>query len=532
MPAVSDRRFQIAILFTVFALYMLTSSREPPWGDARVTYEVAENIVSKGSVEISFPWPIDIERGRNNKYYATMPVLPAVMHLPGLAVRKAIVALSAQSEVLIKPLTAHLAPAFLGALTCLLFFGLCRTLGASQRAASLTTALLALGTTTWVYARYPYSEILQLACFTGFVTHVLRTGQHVSRRNAVVFGVWAGLLVNAKYVLALAVIGGALFVLSRVRKRRDDVLCFLKWAAIAGAPFLVAALAYNYLRWGTITHTGYNAYLGRFFGGSTFFGAWGQLLSPNQSALLYSPALVLGLCAFPAVYRKCRPYLAVLVLCFLPIFLVYSNYHYWSGEYAWGPRFFVFGVAVLLAPAALAVDAMCAWRPRWRRLVLVATFAAGISVQVLGNLFYWDHYIRISMQARNGWLGDPNRRGALIDARGRGICDSCFEDMYPVMWLPPFNPIKGHWWLLKSTVSGDTYQEAQQYAPWRRYTRLTPNVKPGYDRVRVDWWGLLFLKDARQFSVIGWILLLLLLVATLGLATKWIRFHKRAGRAP
>ena len=45
----------------------------------------------------------------------------------------------------------------------MLFFALLRDLGRSARTASACTAIFVVATTLWVYARYPYSEILQLA---------------------------------------------------------------------------------------------------------------------------------------------------------------------------------------------------------------------------------------------------------------------------------------------------------------------------------------------------------------------------------
>jgi hypothetical protein len=353
----------------------------------------------------------------------------------------------------------------------------------------------------------------------------LRVCSDPSRRNALWWGVWAGVLLESKYVFALAIAGAALLIVWTYRKRRPELLRVLTWAAATGVPFVVVALAYNYLRWSSIGKTGYEPYLSWYFGGSVFDGAWGMLASPNKSAFLYSPPLLLAVLGWPRAIRELpRLGLALLVIV-LPTFLVYCTYRSWSGDYAWGPRFLVWAVPVGLVGIAWFVDDLSS---RIKRAVVLAVVGAGIAVNLLGSALYWDHFIRISIEVKNQWLGHPNRSGAYIPERGRGHCDSCFEDTFQLLWTPAFQPIKGHWWLVKSIARGDDSdgKEAQLDAPWRRYTTLSMNLGSTYPRARLDWWGLLWIKDAPHTWVAG---LLVLLVLTAGAAfgiIRWIRLHR------
>jgi hypothetical protein len=157
---------------------------------------------------------------------------------------------------------------------------------------------------------------------------------------------------------------------------------------------------------------------------------------------------------------------------------------------------------------------------------VVGIVVAGIAVQLLGSALYWDHFIRIAIEAKNQWLGHPNRTGAYIPEKGRGHCDSCFEDTYEILWTPAFQPIKGHWWLIKSLARGDAdAAQAQVDAPWRRYTSLSLSL-PSYPRARVDWWGMLWLEDATPTRLVGWILLVLFAAATAYGIWRWIRLHR------
>lgn len=523
------RSWSAAIFVAVFAFYLATSSREPAWGDAHGMWEVAEQLATKGRIDIATHWPEDIPAGRNGLYYGIAPIGPSLAHVPGVLIAQLGHAISPRYDRLVRPLATHVGPAALGALAAMIFFGLLLDLGIRPKTASLSTAVLACATTTWVYARMPYSEILQLVCFLGWFREVLRIAATPTRRRALWLGGWAGLLFNAKYVFGAAILGGGLLIVWTLRKRRRELATVVGWAAVTGVPLLGLALFYNWARWGSVARTGYEPYLDAFFGGSLFDGMWGMLLSPNKSAFLYSPPLILALVGLPAAIRKGPRYGLGLVAMFVPVFVVYCTYRSWSGDYAWGPRFFVWATPVLLVPFAFFLDHVAAAWHRWvRRGVVGAILAGGIVVQLLGSALYWDHFIRVAIEVKNQWLGNPNRAGSYIPTRGRPHCDSCFEDTYEVLWTPAFHPIRGHWWLVKSLARDATPASAQADAPWRNYTHLEFNLQGTYPRARIDWWGLLWLVDDPATTVGGLIVAILLAGALAFGIWRWIRLHREA----
>src|SRR5688572_13583600 len=264
------RSWHFAIFVAVFGLYMLTSSREPAWGDARSMWEVADRLVQHGAIDIKTRWPDDIPTGRGGKTYGITPIGPSLAHVPGAALAATSHLIDPKHDVLLRPIFTHVGPAALGALACLLFFALLRDLGIRKRTASVCTAIFATATTLWVYARMPYSEILQLTCFLGLFRHTLRVAEDPTKPNALWLGVWAGAAFNSKYVFALAIAGALVLIVWTLRKRRDDLKRVALWSAVTGVPLLVLALVYNYLRWESITQTGYEPYLSWYFGGSVF----------------------------------------------------------------------------------------------------------------------------------------------------------------------------------------------------------------------------------------------------------------------
>jgi hypothetical protein len=257
-----------------------------------------------------------------------------------------------------------------------------------------------------------------------------------------------------------------------------------------------------------------------------------MFLSPGKSIFLYAPPLILGLVALPSVWRHHRAVCLAILATVGPVLLVYSRYKS-NGDYAWGPRFVVFAVPVMCISVAALIDAWRREPARWlRRIVLAAVIVAGVFVQTLGNAFYWDHYIRITMDARTAWLGTPNRKGAIIPTRADGRCDSCFEDVHQLQWLPPFQPILGHFWLARSKLAGRDWKAATADAPWRRHTSLDLNIAGSYGRVRFDWWGMLWIDDFPQYRTAGIILLLMFLAGTASGVWLWIRAHRAAGADP
>jgi hypothetical protein len=521
--ALSGWRPGVYLFIAVACLYFASMSREVPWGDARPIYEVAESMVHGEGIAVPFRWPSDAPPGRGGRFYAPQPWLPSLLHLPGAALRNILWHLHPGPEVahLLAASACHLAGTLLGGLVAWLFFRLCRRHGASPRVAGFAAILLAVGTIVWVYARYPFSEIAQIACFTGFFLELSQLLQRLDRRTALAAGVWAGLLLNTKYIYALAFPGALLLVVLVYRKDLRSLGRSLVSAALGLLPGLLMVLLYNFLRFGTVTNTGYSK-LGDVMVENVLVSAWGFLFSPGKSIFLYSPPLLLAVLGLPGFWRSHRRSVLAMLATIVPVLLFYCRSPSWPGDFAWGPRYAVFAVPVLLLPAIAFLSGM----RRFGRALAVAVLVVGLGVQLLGNAFYWDHFIRIGLDVRSRWLGLPNRSASLTADKG-GFCEGCFEDSYPTVWLGPFQPILGHLWLLRHVPFGHDWKRASQDAPWRRHTRLAIDAKETYERARIDHW----LYENDKYRTEGWILLLFLLGAGSGAGVVFVRRTREIDRA-
>jgi hypothetical protein len=516
----TSRRAALAVFCCFFGIYLLSTSRERPWTDAKAIHQVAENLVERHSLHINMVWPPDSPAGRNGKHYAVNPLLTSLVHVPGAILNRWLTRYGGIEPGLTLPLTSHLAGAALGALTCALLFMLCCDLGLSLVAASLTTLLCGLATSIWVYARYPYSEILQAACFTGFVRAVVALPSarraHVA---ALAIGLWGGALVNSKLVFGLSVIAAGVLVGWPLRRDPRQLVRVWGWLGLGLVPGAIMAMFYNWVRWGSLLRSGYGPFVDEFFGhGQLSMGLQGLLLSPGTSVFLYSPPLLLAFAGWREAWRRQRFAAVVILAASLPLVLLYGSYAFWMGGWNWGPRYLVFALPVFLLPLGFLFQRLHeAGRTRLVAGWFVAALIAGGAVQVAGNAFYWDHYIRIAEDARLRWLGTPDRRGSTPPDQGGG-CHACFEDMYVINWLPPFSPVSGHFWLLRHVPFDHDWKTAEKDAPWRRYTSLTLDIHATYPRARLDWWALDFTEHRTARALLASVMALL----ALGGAGAWV----------
>jgi hypothetical protein len=472
-----------AIFLVFFGLFLLLTGREPVRGDAVPMWEVAENLVRNGSVAIQTQW--NVERGHDGRIYALLPLFTSLVHVPGAAARDLVEWLVPGTADLTLPLASKLAPAFLAALTCALFFALARRF-VDVTTATLTTLAVGFGTAVAVYSRTPYTEILQTCCFTGFVLAVAEALESPTARSARRAAFWLGLLLNAKLIFALSVPGVAALFIWRLRKNPRHLVTFFTWAAIVLAVMAVPILWYNAVRWGHPLATGYGS-SGR---GVLWRGLWGLLFSPGKSVFIYNPPLVVALFGLPALFRQNRLFVMALVLAIVPVVLYYAQFMYWDGDWAWGPRYLTFAMPALCVALAPVIEAARQQLRLLRSAVLAAALAAGIWVQTLGSIFYWDHWIQITIAATHEWLRYPHCPPPLPPERG------CWPDgkiLYAMHWVPALQQLAGHVWLMRHVPFGDPFEVAELDAPWQwQRTVHVPGAKTHYNNAGIDWWALDF----------------------------------------
>jgi len=508
-PRTASASLQAGIFLTILFAYLVCESRTPPYIDSKQVYDVAESIVYRGSVKIPIP---------NGWGYAMHPFLPSAIHVPGAVLRRALASENPELDKIVKPITSHLGSEVMAALGCLVFFRLLLYLGVSALAASLGTLALAFGTFLPIYARTAWSEVCQATCFIGFYSSLLRLKDEPGRKTGLWFGLWTGMLVNSKYMFALALPGAILFLGFQAWRSRK-LHAFFKaglWSLSTGAAFVVLMLWYNWARTGAPSSTGYPTVSGlvaSVFQENILFGLWSQFFSLGKNIFFYNPPLVLGVVALPYVARTRPACLWGLVLTAGPVLCLYSKFVYWSGDWCWGPRYLLFLVPAILLVAVFAFDNGLRAKKKLLLAAWAAIFLIGLWVQVAGASQYWDHFIRVSKSVQAQWLGNPNRKGAYVGEM-HGQCDPCFEDFYARTYTPAFQPIEAHSWYLKHHLKSDPWAIAALDMPLRRYTSLDFEIlRSWYEHPAWDWWKLSFVG---RYHRAGNVLLVVMILGLIG----------------
>jgi hypothetical protein len=503
------RSLAAGVFLTTFFLVMALGGATPPQNDGKQIFAHAEAVVYQRH------FGVQVRPGV--LFYNPRPFLVSLIHVPDVALRRVVSGVFPAADALTRVLTSHIVPAALTALTALLFMRFVLGLGVGALGATVSTLLLVLGTMLLVYGRVVWSDVFQAAAFWGFFSEVLRTARRPDRRGALRVGAWAGLLVNTKVLFVLALPGAIALLARRAHAVTGGrgLARLAGWAILAALPFVILMGWSNLVRDGRVLSAGYG--FGEPFRESLFWGLYSLFFSSGKGLFLYNPPLVFAWHQRP---RLPRDFWAALGLTAAPVVLLYAKFSVWSGDWSWGPRYLLFLVAPLMVPVAVLLDDWIQRRQRVRLALFGVVAAAGLCVQLLGAGVYWDYFIRLAQAGSTSWLGAPNRGGAYKSPQG-GHCDPCFEDLYGHTYLPAFQPIEGHYWLIKHRLRGDRWDDAVADAPWRRYTDLPLEAtRKFYPWPPLDFWYVPF---SARFGAAARLLMLAFVLGTAGGGALWVR---------
>jgi 4-amino-4-deoxy-L-arabinose transferase-like glycosyltransferase len=397
----------------VSLLYVAISRGAFLYGDDILMFQVTESIVERGSVAVSSPHTEgDVAvaiRGRDGRGYAKYGVGLSLVAIPTYVVSDVLLdhllPLGVQDDNFgnrrLGPVLygTALTNAIVGGAAALLAYLLALACGYRQQTALALALLLAIGTLLAHYSASFLSEPLSALCLTATVyglTRAAGSGLVLSQRWLAFSGFAAGVALATKLANGVALVAPGLWLLwlawrrSRVSSRAG-VVGALTWGAPV-AVWLAGIAWYNWLRFGSVTSTGYRgeatAYTTPFYE-----GLYGLVLSPGRGLVWYDPPLFLAV-AGSAWFARRRPALALTILGMLAgTLLLYSRYYAWYGGGVWGTRFLVPLLPLLILPAAEIVER--AWEGRRWAVVAVAVAAAGgLCVTLLGVLVPFERYVQ------------------------------------------------------------------------------------------------------------------------------------------
>ena len=473
---------QARLFLLLAALFLLLTSREPPWADAHVVYDTTESFVEHHDFQVRLeggpPWfyvrPNGATKGPK---YGVFPLGNVLAMVPSYLTYKALRAIPGVPDRPLYATACHVSPALLMAAACLLFYRMARRRltpdRRGERWAVGLTLMLATSTIVFIYARSAYAEALQTFALTWLVERTLAAGRKPTVGALGWVGVAAGVLINAKLVFVLVLpLCAAYLVWVRLPHGDAGKVVLRAWLGLVelGA-FVALALWHNHMKTGSLLDSGYQM-RGGLFSGDLIPGVYGFLLSSGKGVFWYSPPLLLGILGLGESLRRFRNDTLLMVAIALVTLVVNAKFRIWHADYCWGPRHLApLSPLVLLWSLPWLPEATARGRTGVRRAAMKTLFAAGIAVQLLGASIYWDHYIRALIAVKDqtgapGWFRESLTQGH---------------------YVPVFSPLAGQAWLLGHMIRRDP--DLDRDAPWKAVLPQNANLAETWNRLRIDWWA-------------------------------------------
>ncbi len=426
------RRALVLLIGGAAVVYLLVSYGGIRSPDSELVFRTGEALVTRGSfaLETDLPWSgFGIASGRDGRRYAIFGPGQAVLWAPWTAMAGEIqrtgwyrrwplpvpVSPYAGPSVGLRSqpgpnasraddalrMASELPYALVSAATVGLFFLVALRLSGSQAAALAAAVLVAFGTLLLPYSGTFFSEPLTtLLCLASFACAIPRSGAGDERSRALAAGLLLGVAVTV-HVTAILFAPFFLVVVGWDRSRS------VRWAGTAA--FLVGFLgvcgvlaAFNWLRFGDPLETGRTvAGLADRFGYGFWTVPWrglaGLLVSPGKGLLLFCPAVLLAVPAWPALHRRAAILSWSLLGAVVFRVVLIAARSDWHGGFCLGPRLLVPLIPFLVLPVAcwLAENDVRAQR---RRLAVVGVVAIACTTQQLyfslGEVFTFLHGVK------------------------------------------------------------------------------------------------------------------------------------------
>lgn len=425
--------FLLGTLFT--SLYLVTGSADLRHnGDTLLRFQTTQSLVEQHHVWIAHPVSQDsrVVPGRGGHMYAFYAPGQAVLMAPLYVLGKAVAHHLDLSYDLTTRYATRSLDLLLGAGLVVILFFTALSLGYSLPVSALLGLIFGLATPAWPDAQSGLEQT-QVDFFLLLATFAAWQSLRWDRRHLLwlaLAGISAGLTVVTRYdaVLFVPLVGLFPILVRYVRAGwRAAVLDALIYS-LSVVPWAVALLAWNWLRFGSLLHTGLQE---RTFGEPPLTGLAGLLISPGKGLIWYMPLVLVLPFVARSYYRRAGPFALFSVALVVPTLLLYANILYWHGDPAWGPRYLYAVLPYLVLPLGEVLTS-------WRRLSLPpqAAFSGLIGIGLLlsvsaVSVTQWRFWYRVqALEQRtvnaSAWTGTPFHWGS---------------QAYHYYWVPRQSPI-------------------------------------------------------------------------------------------
>jgi hypothetical protein len=351
------------LLFICLVIYIFSAKGYVAVPDTDYSIETAEAIVERGQLDIPYGEGETLKApdGRSySKFGIGLPLyfVPIVVAGNGLS---RMTGLPAQEMIGFLVSFANIPFAILA----LFFFAkLLRLFGIAEVQAGLLLVGLGLGTLTWPYAVFDFSEAMQMGLLMLAVYGVTRR----SNPAIVAAGAAFAWLVLVKLIYVVFLPAFAIYLLTRPEELRHR----LRILALFTFPLIVACgfLSWlNVVRFGSAFESGYGSEARQFIPSQMWTTVPKFLGSLETGIFVYCPILILGVLGWWEFFKRRRAEAALCLAFIIGNFIWATSWWAWGEGWTWwGPRLLVPTIPLWFLPCAFLFQGA---RSR-RRLVLFA----------------------------------------------------------------------------------------------------------------------------------------------------------------
>ncbi len=387
------------LFLTFFALYALASPGNLA-GDAEVRWSLARQIVRGHSLHLEDDLRTNnFVYGADGKRYSYYGLGQSILMTPFAAL-----ALAAEASGPLSPATADLAGQFLasvilfpaiGALLIGLFANLILSLGCTRTVSLIMAVLLGAATMIFHYSVNGQEQTQIAALLLVALLLAVRYFRHAAFSRAWLFCLALGACLVFRSAAAIMILPIYLVVAiaDAVKSPRAPARTTARWLAaglLGVGPAIAICAWYNYVRFANPLESGYSLVAETAMGGHTMLESSplptlaAMLFSPGKSIFLYNPLLILLPLCIRRFYRNSPVVALASLAAVLANFLFYSFCTTWAGDYAWGLRYQVPILALLVLPLVVLFSGPI--KPALRAIFVL--LAAASCVIQLSSILY------------------------------------------------------------------------------------------------------------------------------------------------
>jgi hypothetical protein len=380
------RRLFLAVALLTLAVYVVSARGLPTTFDEQIILDTTSSLVH-GKPYINTPllnqFPgLAVKRsdGRLVGIYGLgTSIVGAPLYVVGKVVAQA--APKAKRDRIVVT-SMMFTDALITAATLFMLMLVCMLLGAPPPGAVLVGLSFALGSYAYPHAITIFTEPGTAFCVLTAAYFAIRASRRGARADLIACGAFAGaaLLFRVSAALFVPLIGLWLLLVAWRAKdllpenRLRRVFNFGGWFTAGAVGPLLLLLVINAWRYGSATNFGYALGTATDQSYPIVRGVIGQWFSSGKSLFIFAPFAIIVVCGLVRSVRKMPMEMLLLGGLVVVNTLFFARVQFWSGDWAWGPRYMQIVVPCLAAMAAPLMDSRA-----WRRALIV--------VSVLGFLF-------------------------------------------------------------------------------------------------------------------------------------------------